>query len=118
MRSTSILSKYGLFIPFNATSPHLTIKMCSLFIYIPAFFYEIITYAIGIPFLYLKLPSFLNLFTAAETLSITTSISSMVLKRPKLNLKAPSISLSLSPMAFSTWLRPFLLEEHAEPVDT
>ena len=32
IRSTSIRSKYGLFMPFRATSPHLTIKICSFFV--------------------------------------------------------------------------------------
>ena len=53
---------------------------------------------------YLKLPSRRNLFTAAVTFSITVSASSSVLNLPRLNLIVPSISLSLRPIAFSTWL--------------
>lgn len=67
---------------------------------------------------YRKLPSLRKRFTAAVTLSTTISISSISLNRPKLNRSAPSISLSFNPMAPSTWLCPFLLDEHAEPVDT
>ena len=123
IRSTSIRSKYGLFMPFRATSPHLTIKICSFFVSIrqssPLSSILQASLRASLPFLqsplcdfflqstlrgYRKLPSLRKRFTAAVTLSTTISISSISLNRPKLNRSAPSISLSFNPMAPSTWL--------------
>ena len=84
IRSTSIRSKYGLFMPFRATSPHLTIKICSFFAIHTSIFSLIFysaSFALRIPAIpaksalrlflqstlrgYRKLPSLRKRFTAA-----------------------------------------------------
>ena len=100
MRSTSIRSKYGLFMPFKATSPQRTMRMFCSFMVILLSISSIVNERFQRD--QRKLPSLRKRCTAALSFSAVYSISSIVLNSLKLKRIAPSISFGESPMAFKT----------------